>query len=383
MPERMAEVRNSPPRGAPIRGMPPLPRTSGPEAIVVNPPSALRRAAEYVGSQWGEILIDSFDAAEYARSSAWCLRSIDAAWRRAEIPGIDGDPTLGRFLLERLESSLLVEMERDPEVDKAGALRLLRALDEVRRTVEPEWDRYFASQVSGPDGLNLVLEVAHDLRSPLTSIRCLAESIERGGSGPVTELQRKQLRLIYSASLGLSSMATDVIEMARRGDQLLDGEPVPFSMAELLDGVADLVGPMAAEKGLVVQYQRLPMDMRVGMPMPLSRVLLNLVSNACKFTDEGRVEVQLRQVSLQRVEFAVVDSGRGIPESAIPDLYRPFRRANARQGKPGYLFSGTGLGLALCRKLIRAMGGELKFTTQQDVGTRFYFELDLPPVTRL
>jgi signal transduction histidine kinase len=383
MPERMAEVRNSLSRGLPLRGGPPAARNSGPESLTANPPSALRRAAEQVGTQWGPVLIESFDAAEYTRASAWCLRAIDSGWYRQEIPGIDGDPTLGRFLLERMESALLVEMERDPEVDKAGALRLLRALDDVRRAVEPAWDRYFASQICGPDGLNLVLEVAHDLRSPLTSIRCLAESIERGSSGPVTELQRKQLRLIYSASLGLSSMATDVIEMARRGDQLFEGEPVPFSISELLEGVADLVGPMAAEKGLTFSYQRLPLDMRVGLPLPLSRVLLNLVSNACKFTDEGRVEVQLRQVGLQRVEFAVVDSGRGIPESAIPDLFRPFRRANARQGKSGYLFSGTGLGLALCRKLLGAMGSELKFTTELNVGTKFFFELELPLVTRL
>lgn len=382
MPERLADFRSSSPRGLPLRGGAPS-RTSGPESVAVTPPAALRRASEQVGARWGEILIDSFDGAEYTRSSAWCLRAIDAAWHRLEIPALDGDPTLGRFLLERIESALLAEMEGDPEVDKAGALRLLRALDDVQRAVEPEWDRYFASQVSGPDGLNLVLEVAHDLRSPLTSIRCLAESLERGSSGPVTELQRKQLRLIYSASLGLSSMATDVIEMARRGDQLFDGEPVPFSVAELLEGVADLVGPMAAEKGLAFSYQRLPMDMRVGMPLPLSRVLLNLVTNACKFTDEGKVEVQLRQVGLQRVEIAVVDSGRGIPESAIPDLFRPFRRANARQGKSGYLFSGTGLGLALCRKLIRAMGSELQFTTSLGVGTRFFFELELPPVSRL
>jgi signal transduction histidine kinase len=178
-------------------------------------------------------------------------------------------------------------------------------------------------------------------------------------------------------------MATDVIEMARRGDMLVDGEPVPFSLAELLGSVADMVRPIAEEKDLTFAFQQLPTDQRVGLPFALSRILLNLVTNALKFTDQGGVEIQVRPTTLARIEFSVVDTGRGIPAEAIPDLFRPFRRSTARAGRSGYLFSGTGLGLALCRKLLRAMNSELKYETRLDEGTRFYFEMELPPTSRL
>lgn len=347
------------------------------------PHRLLHQAGEEVGCTWESLLRESFEPAETRAVIDWITQSIDLAVKGGELAPPDGAIALTRFLLERVGSSLLQLLASDAASKKEDVIALMHGVDLVRQMVEPDWDRYFASQISGPDGLNLVLEVAHDLRSPLTSIRCLAETLERGQSGPVTDLQRKQLRLIYSASLGLGSMATDVIEMARRGDQLTEGEAVPFSLSELLEGMADMVRPIAEEKGLTFGIQHLPADQRVGLPLALNRILLNLVTNALKFTDEGGVEVQVRATGKSRVEFAVVDTGRGIPEAAIPDLFRPFRRSTARAGRSGYLFSGTGLGLALCRKLLGAVGSELKFETTPEVGTRFYFELDLPLASRL
>src|SRR5712664_2605025 len=88
---------------------------------------------------------------------------------------------------------------------------------------EPEPDD-LASCLSGPNGLELVVEMAHDLRSPLTSILFLAETLERGESGPVTDAQRRQLRLTYSAALSLCATASDVLELARGSTRLADRE---------------------------------------------------------------------------------------------------------------------------------------------------------------
>src|SRR4029078_10289607 len=88
----------------------------------------------------------------------------------------------------------------------------------------------FADRLTGPDGLELVVELAHDLRSPLTSILFLGETMKRGRSGPVTPRQERQLGLIYSAAFGLSSVASDVIELARGGDRL--GDPAPLSLSD-------------------------------------------------------------------------------------------------------------------------------------------------------
>jgi len=233
----------------------------------------------------------------------------------------------------------------------------------------------FADQLSGTNGLELVVEVAHDLRSPLTSILFLAETLQRGQSGRVNDLQHRQLGLIYSAALGLSTLASNVMELARGGTRLADDHPAPFSVADVMESVGDIVRPMAEEKGLAVRLLPPVPDHRLGPAQALSRVLLNLTTNAIKFTEEGVVEIVAKSGQGEMVEFSIRDTGRGINPDTVATLFMPFR--------PGHegsrlAFSGTGLGLALCRKLVRAMGSELRYETSPDWGTRFYFELALP-----
>lgn len=343
----------------------------------------ISRAADEVLRGWAQALGDAFDAVETAAVMEWLAGSVDLASRGILPDRGTGASALSRLLLDRIGSVLLGLITADQNISRSEALKLLGGIDAVRRVIEPDWDRYFASQLSGPDGLNIVVEVAHDIRSPLTSIRCLAETLERGQSGPVTDVQRKQLRLIYSASLGLTSMASDVIEMARRGDQLAEGDPVPFSVAETLESVVDMVRPIAEEKGLTVRFSPAAGDQRIGRPIALSRVLLNLVTNGLKFTDEGSVEITARVTAPSRLEFSVRDTGRGMSEEAVATLFQPFRRSSGRAGRSGYFFSGTGLGLAMVRKFLGAMGSELFFETNAGSGTRFYFELDLPTVSQL
>jgi signal transduction histidine kinase len=248
-------------------------------------------------------------------------------------------------------------------------------MEQVSERLEADWSQHFTDRLSAPDGLELVVEVAHDLRSPLTSILFLAETLQRGRSGAVNAVQERQLGLIYSAAFGLSSVASDVIELARGGDRLVDLDPIPFSVTDILESVRDIVQPIAEEKSLGVRLTPPEADFRIGHPVALSRVLLNLTTNALKFTAEGFVEVVARQTSARRLEFSVRDTGRGIPPQSMATLFEPFRR---RQKAGEYAFSGSGLGLSICRKLVEAMGSTLQVETQQGVGTRFYFELDLP-----
>jgi signal transduction histidine kinase len=175
-------------------------------------------------------------------------------------------------------------------------------------------------------------------------------------------------------------VANDVIELARGGDRLVELNLVPFSVADIMHSVRDIVQPMAEEKGLAVRLSVPEVDFRLGHPGALNRVLLNLTTNALKFTSEGYVELAAKQTSRTRLEFSVRDTGRGIPPEVMSSLFDTFRRRT----KPGeYTFSSAGLGLAICRKLVSAMGGELKVETAPDYGTRFYFEIELPLASRL
>jgi signal transduction histidine kinase len=345
-------------------------------AIAVPLWDALRDAVHSAQAMWGTALEHATGADEVNAHLAQLSNAVrrNASGQETDFNALPRN-ALSRRLLGLMRSAFVERVRELPPPDPTQLLRLLGAIEQVGQRLEADWSQHFADRLSSPDGLELVVEVAHDLRSPLTSILFLAETLQRGRSGPVNEIQERQLGLIYSAAFGLSSVASDVIELARGGDRLVDLDPIPFSVADILESVRDIVQPIAEEKGLTVQLATPEADFRVGHPVALSRVLLNLTTNALKFTAEGFVEVTARQLSPQAVEFSVRDSGRGIPPQSMATLYEPFRR---RQ-KPGeYAFSGSGLGLSICRKLVEAMGSTLDVETESGQGTRFFFVLDLP-----
>jgi signal transduction histidine kinase len=362
----------------PAPAAPSAPVRSRPQEVLAE---HLGRALAEVEAGWQQVVEDSPSQAEVKNHLEILGGAIQAA---ADAPGAAPGTlsaelprtVLGRRLLDLVRRALLADLAATPDpVDPAALIRLLRALESVHQALEPDWAQHFAARLSGPDGMELVVEVAHDLRSPLTSILFLAETLQRGRSGAINAVQERQLGLIYSAAFGLSSMASDVIELARGGDRLVDLDPLPFSVTDILESVRDIVQPIAEEKGLSVKLEAPPRDFRVGHPVALSRVLLNLTTNALKFTSEGFVEVKGEEREGNQVEFSVRDTGRGIPPHAMLTLFEPFRR---RQKQGEYAFSGAGLGLSICRKLVEAMRSNLQVETSPDYGTRFFFSLDLP-----
>ena len=352
---------------------------NGPTAGSVAPVlwDALRESVLWAEAEW-ERVVEHAAGADEATAH---LAQLSAAIRQ-EAAGSVSDTSavprnaLSRRLLGLIRSAFVERARALPVPDPGQLLRILHAIEVVGRHLEADWSQHFTDRLSAPDGLELVVEVAHDLRSPLTSILFLAETLQRGRSGPVNPVQERQLGLIYSAAFGLSSVASDVIELARGGDRLVDLDPIPFSVTDILESVRDIVQPIAEEKNLSVRVTSPEADFRIGHPVALSRVLLNLTTNALKFTAEGVVEVTAVSRNPRCIEFSVRDTGRGIPPQSMATLFEPFRR---RQ-KPGeYAFSGSGLGLSICRKLVEAMGSVLQVETASGYGTRFYFVLDLPP----
>ncbi|MGH7526555.1 MAG: sensor histidine kinase [Gemmatimonadales bacterium] len=337
---------------------------------------ALRESVLWTQAEWGRAIEHAAGAEEVTAHVAQLCAAIrhQAAGQEPDMGAVPRT-ALSRRVLRLIRGAFVERVQALPPPDPAQLLRLLGAIEQVGRRLEADWSEHFADRLSAPDGLELVVEVAHDLRSPLTSILFLAETLQRGRSGPVNPVQERQLGLIYSAAFGLSSVASDVIELARGGDRLVDLDPIPFSVTDILESVRDIIQPIAEEKSLTVRLTPPEADFRIGHPVALSRVLLNLTTNALKFTAEGYVEVTARQSGARCLEFSVRDTGRGIPPQSMATLFEPFRR---RQ-KPGeYAFSGSGLGLSICRKLVEAMGSSLQVETEQGQGTRFFFLLDLP-----
>ncbi|HEX2611888.1 MAG TPA: HAMP domain-containing sensor histidine kinase [Gemmatimonadales bacterium] len=350
----------------------------GPLASSVAPQlwDALRESVLWAEAEWERVVEHAAGAEEATAHLAQLSAAIrqEASGATSDLSGVPRN-ALSRRLLGLIRSAFISRARTLPAPEPAQLLRVLHAIEVVGQHLEADWSQHFTDRLSAPDGLELVVEVAHDLRSPLTSILFLAETLQRGRSGAVNPVQERQLGLIYSAAFGLSSVASDVIELARGGDRLVDLDPIPFSVTDILESVRDIVQPIAEEKNLSVKVTSPDADFRIGHPVALSRVLLNLTTNALKFTAEGSVEVTAIARNSRCIEFSVRDTGRGIPPQSMATLFEPFRR---RQ-KPGeYTFSGSGLGLSICRKLVEAMGSVLQVETASGFGTRFYFVLDLP-----
>jgi signal transduction histidine kinase len=344
---------------------------------------ALTAAVSDVCAEWSHTEHDATSAAD--------VRTTVNALAENVRQVLGGDPvTLVAFptfvpvrrALELLRRAFLERAEA-PEVVAAGAanvLEAIKAIERVQQSIDEDAAHRFASRLSGQDAQQLVVEMAHDMRSPLGSILILAERLRYGSGGTLTPIQERQLGLVYSAAFGLSALAGDVIELARGGTTLMDQPSMPFLVSDVLQSIMDILRPMAEEKRLVVRCVGPEADLRVGYQAALNRVLLNLATNAIKFTNAGSVDVTCKQLDRSRIEFSVKDTGRGIPPHVMSNLFEAFRQ---RQITGDYAFSSAGLGLSICKKLIAAMGGELGVETELEKGTRFHFVLDLPQGSRL
>ncbi len=283
-----------------------------------------------------------------------------------------------RRVLESLRAAVLARAEG--AIDPGALIKLVHGFERLQNALDEHAAQRFAARLTGTEAQQLIVEMAHDMRSPLGSILILAERLRSGAGGELSPVQVRQLGLIYSAAFGLSSIASDVIELARGGTTLVEQQPLPFSVADVLQSVLDILRPMAEEKRLTMTASGPQADLRLGHASALNRVLLNLTTNAIKFTSTGSVAVTCRELDRSRIEFSVQDTGRGIPSHVLDNLFEAFRQ---RQVPGDYAFSSAGLGLSICQLLVRAMGGELGIETELERGTRFYFTLDLPQTGRM
>jgi signal transduction histidine kinase len=312
------------------------------------------------------------------------LGSICDAARQAYTSGRSGPVTAGPLalqILSRLRHAFVEEIDDLRASLKPGELpRALRAFDHVREAMERDETERFVAALKSGDALDLVVEIAHDMRSPLTAIVMLIDMLRRAHAEAAVSVEARQLGLVYSAAFGLSALVNDVIALARGGDRLIDREPVPFSTSALMHSIADMLRPIAMERGLALQVITPPVDGRIGQPIALSRILLNLASNALNYTQEGEVSISAVDLCPTHVRFEVADTGPGIPDDVMPVLFEPFgkRSPTTRTRR----FSRTGLGLSICRKLLRDMNSDLRLETVPDKGTRFFFELTLPVADR-
>jgi PAS domain S-box-containing protein len=215
-----------------------------------------------------------------------------------------------------------------------------------------------------------IANMSHELRTPLNAVLGQAEAMEGGIFGPVTEAQRSALRTIEESGRHLLSLINDVLDISKSTVGRLELEPAEVSVEEVCQGSLRLVQEQARRKRISVAYTREEAAASVWAdPRRLRQVLINLLSNAKKFTPEGgRIGLEVAARPGGAVAFTVWDTGPGIAEGDHQRIFEPFVQLDTGLGRR---HDGSGLGLSLVRRLVDLHRGTLELQSEAGRGSRF------------
>jgi len=320
----------------------------------------------------------------------------DAARAVRGLP-VDVQP-VARYLLARLLGEPDEAAGPTPELESldvlVAAVRALRdtVLDWAERGAPPARVRFLHGRLDvafgsllaellgrrAEDARELLRDVSHDLRSPLNSVLFLADALASGHSGPLNDVQQRQVGVLYTAAVSLVGLLNDLIDVSRLGEgAAIEVAREPFSVEAVLGQVDQLVGPLATHGEIGLAFRLETPGPRVGDRRILARLLLNLVSNAVQEARAGdRVDVRAFDNGDGMLRVTVSDTGPGADVAQLRALLAgggdiPAARTRDR----GWTH---GLGLAICSRLARAASGEITVESAPGQGCRFTIDLPYP-----
>ena len=269
---------------------------------------------------------------------------------------------------------------RDANGEISGVVEVCHDITEreqVRQQLQAAKDE---AEAASDAKSRFLANMSHELRTPLTTVIGMTEVLART---PLESEQRNYLETIGHSGQALLGMIDDILNLSRieAGKETL--HKTAFDLHELLSTVFDIVAYQGYAKGLELILRLAPeAPLRLqGFPTPLRQILLNLIGNAIKFTDEGEVTVSItvlrRNEASCLLRFDISDTGIGVPQEQLEQLFEPFVQAEHAHPRGQ---SGVGLGLSICRSLLKLMCDEaaLKIVSETNVGTRFFFDLEFP-----
>ncbi|MEL6184014.1 MAG: ATP-binding protein, partial [Myxococcota bacterium] len=276
---------------------------------------------------------------------------------------MDISPRELRGQLERYRSAQ-AEARQEAEVLERLVAERTRQLEDTNLALEEAKKNAEAASAAKSEFLR---NVSHEIRTPLTAILGSAQ-LALDGEREEAQLT-EHLRTVESHGEHLLSVLNDVLDLSKVESGQLEVERIPAELTNILHEVERLMGPRAAARGLGMRVEVEPsLPERIySDPTRLRQILLNLVSNAIKFTHAGEVAVRA-QASNRTVRVEVSDTGIGMNDEQLAKLFRPFAQAD---GSTTRLYGGTGLGLAISKSLAERLGGSLTVRSQTGVGSTF------------
>lgn len=250
-----------------------------------------------------------------------------------------------------------------------------RASEHLERMTESLSEAYEAAEAGNRAKSQFMATVGHEIRTPLNAILGMAELMSRTS---LSQENRENVRVITSSGTALLEVINEILDFAKLEHGGQPAENLPFDARALVKDSLRIMEGRAREQGdtLTCSSGIEGESWYYGDPTQLRRVVLNLVSNAVKFTENGTIHVKASDTRSRdgtpRLRFEVSDTGIGIPEDALHRLFNAFSQVD---GTISRRYGGTGLGLAICKRIVESLGGEIGVESALGRGSLFWFEV--------
>jgi signal transduction histidine kinase/FixJ family two-component response regulator len=264
----------------------------------------------------------------------------------------------------------------DPQRPWSNCIATIVDMTEVTDAARAQQQAVEAAEAANRAKSEFLAITSHEIRTPLNGVLGMVQAMERGALEPV---QRERLGVIRNSGDALLKILNNILDLSKieAGRVALDVQN--FDLETLLTEISAGYQGQATQKGLELTLEARPEARGVyrGDPVRLRQILYNLISNALKFTQQGSIRVSVRKLGDQ-LEFAVTDTGLGIAPDQIDRLFEKFVQADSSTTRQ---YDGVGLGLAICRELCRAMGGDVRASSALNRGSCFIVTLPLPRIS--
>lgn len=278
-------------------------------------------------------------------------------------------------------NNYIVGIRSDVTQIKNAEEALIKQAEELHRLVDENQKAKKEAEAATQAKSNFLAIISHELRTPMTGVLGLCDLLLDSELQP---LQENQLKNLKASGETLLTLLNNILDYSKFEAGQLSFEKISFDFKNLIKEVLDLMKANAEQKNLILQCEFSPEDrdfFYLSDATRIRQVVLNFVANAIKFTESGTITIRLTQENKpEQLLLEVIDTGIGIDPEHGEKLFAPFTQADETTTRK---FGGTGLGLAICKMIINGLGGQIGYHGDQEMGSTFYFRLELEPCQKL